>query len=142
MKYHGGVVIDPFARDSLLGSITNDLNPECKTTYNLDALDFLKLMKSNSADLILFDPPYSLRQVKECYDGIGLSLTGHQSRHFFSDIKNEIKRVLKIGGIVISFGWDSNGMGINRGFDKIELLLVAHGGIHHDTICLIESKSS
>ena len=63
----GGVIIDPFANGSKWGTITNDLNPDFKTDYNLDALDFLKKMKSNTADFVLFDPPYSPRQVSECW---------------------------------------------------------------------------
>lgn len=39
-------------------------------------------------------------------------------------------------GRVLSFGWNSAGMG--DGFRHLELLLVAHGGAHNDTICLAE----
>lgn len=38
-------VIEPYSNTSKYGTITNDLNPEFKTMYNLDALDFLKLLK-------------------------------------------------------------------------------------------------
>lgn len=61
------VIVDPFANSCEIGTITNDLNPKFNTTYHLDALDFLKMLDNRSADVILYDPPYSLRQVKECY---------------------------------------------------------------------------
>ena len=61
------IIIDPFANNCKIGTITNDLNPKFNTTYHLDALDFLKIFKDNFADVVLYDPPYSLRQVKECY---------------------------------------------------------------------------
>lgn len=51
-------IIEPFANTSTYGTITNDLNPEFNTTYNLDAIDFLKLLPDNSADMVLYDPPY------------------------------------------------------------------------------------
>lgn len=62
-KYNkGGVIIDPFAKDCKLGTIRNDLNPNCDTQYHLDALKFLQGQKSNSADMVLYDPPYSVTQ--------------------------------------------------------------------------------
>ena len=45
-----GVIIDPFARESKYGTITNDLNPEFDTTYHMDALEFMKTQPNNSAD--------------------------------------------------------------------------------------------
>jgi hypothetical protein len=71
-RYTSGekTIIDPFANGCKIGTITNDLNPKFDTTYHLDALDFLKLMKSDSADVVIYDPPYSPRQVKECYEGV------------------------------------------------------------------------
>jgi hypothetical protein len=136
-----GLTIDPFAnRKHGLANITNDLNESCDTHFNLDALSFLKTFESQTVDRLLFDPPYSLRQLKECYDGIGKNITSHESRHFFSDLKNEIERVMKKGGEVFSFGWSSVGMGKKRGFIKNEILILCHGGIHNDTICLKEVK--
>lgn len=132
--------IDPFARNSELATITNDLNPDFDTTHNMDALDFLKTIDDNSADMVLFDPPYSLRQLKECYDSIGASLSQYQTQHFFSDVKDEIARITKLGGVVFSFGWSSQGMGKSRGFEIESILLVPHGGIHYDTICVKEVK--
>jgi hypothetical protein len=89
---------------------------------------------------VLFDPPYSLRQLKECYAGVGKSLTQQDTQSYFTLIKNEIARVLKVGGYCISFGWNSNGIGIKRGFEIVEILLVAHGGNHNDTITTVERK--
>tara|TARA_B100000029_G_scaffold502522_1_gene577927 strand:+ start:1510 stop:2007 length:498 start_codon:yes stop_codon:yes gene_type:complete len=132
--------VDPFARNSKLATITNDLNPDFNTNHNLDALDFLKIIEDEWAEMVLFDPPYSLRQLKECYDSVGSSLSQHQSQHFFSDVKNEIARITKPGGYVLSFGWSSQGMGKSRGFEIESILLVPHGGIHYDTICVREIK--
>ena len=131
---------DPFARDSKLAKNTNDINPDTDATYNMDALDFLKMFDDNSLDGVLYDPPYSLRQIKECYNGLGKSLTQHDTQYFFSDMKKEIARVLKPGGKVISFGWSSNGIGITLGMELLKVVLIAHGGIHNDTIITVERK--
>ena len=45
------------------------------------------------------------------------------------------------GGVVLSFGWSSNGMGKTRGYEMFGILLVAHGGAHNDTIYLVERKA-
>ena len=67
-------IIDPFANESSISQylindnyISNDLDTDYKTDYNLEAQDFLQLFDSNSIDMILYDPPYSGRQVAECY---------------------------------------------------------------------------
>lgn len=136
-----GVWIDPFAGRNSPASITNDLNPDAKATYNLDALDFLHGLKNNSADGVLFDPPYSVRQLAECYKSVGIAVTQETTRpNFWTNIKVEIARVLKPGGVVISFGWNSGGVGKTLGMELERVLLVPHGGIHHDTIVTVERK--
>lgn len=133
--------IDPFANKSRIAKITNDLNPEYGTDHCLDAVDFLKLFDDNSQDLVLYDPPYSLRQVSECYKNVGVEVTSETTQSSWRTKHiNEISRIVKPKGIVISFGWNSNGVGRVRGFEIIEILLVSHGGSHNDTICVVERK--
>jgi hypothetical protein len=136
--------IDPFVRNSIFKDkckFTNDLNPEIDSTHNLEALDFLKLIDSDSIDGVLFDPPYSFRQIMECYNGIGRKVFQTDTNgSFYADKKNEIARIVKSGGIVISFGWNSMGIGKTRGFKMIEILMVPHGGSKNDTIVTVEVK--
>ena len=61
---------------------------------------------------------------------------------FWSNMKDEIARIAAPGCIVVSFGWNSMGMGKNRGFEIVEILLVPHGGAHNDTIVTVERKIS
>lgn len=134
--------IDPFANKCTLAKITNDLNPEYKTDYHLDAVDFLKQFEDSSIDFVLYDPPYSLRQVSECYKNVGIPVTMETTQSSWRTKHiNEISRILKPNGIVMCFGWNSSGVGTKRGMELIELLLVAHGGSHNDTICTVEKKS-
>lgn len=136
------ISIDPFARSSNLATYTNDLNPETSAQYHLDAEEFLKKLKSDGvkADLIIFDPPYSPRQISECYKGIGLKVGSKETQNsaLYKRVRDAIVPVLADNGIVLSFGWNSNGMGRSRGFDILEIMLCAHGGGHNDTICLAE----
>ena len=135
----GGVILDPFANDGKLGTITNDLNSEFDTDYHLDALDFLKLFDDHSVDVILYDPPYSPRQVSECYKELNRTVNMQTTQAtYWSNQKKEISRLVKPNGIVITCSWNSNGIGKSYGFELIEVLLVAHGGWHNDTIVTVE----
>jgi len=136
------VSIDPFANKSRLATVTNDLNPEFDTNYHLDAVDFLKTFPDNSVDFVFYDPPYSLRQVSECYKSVGIEVTMETTQSSWRTKHiNEIHRILKAGGIVMCFGWNSSGVGIIRNFKMVEILLVAHGGSHNDTICTVEVRN-
>lgn len=142
-KYARGKIIDPFANESKLATITNDLDPQYNTDYHLDALDFLKMFEDNSVDTVLYDPPYSPRQISERYKQLGKTVNMQTTQaSYWSRQKNEIARIVKPTGIVISCGWNSGGIGAKRGFEIEEILLVAHGGNHNDTIVVVEKKMS
>jgi hypothetical protein len=133
--------IDPFANNSKVATITNDLNTDFDTDYHMDALEFLKMFETGSVDGVLFDAPYSPRQLSECYKDIGISLTQKTTQSsFWGNIKKEIGRITKIGGKVITFGWNSGGVGKSNGFEIESILLVPHGGWHNDTIVVVERK--
>lgn len=105
--------------------------------YSKDATDYLNKIKNGSYEFAVFDPPYSPRQLKECYKGLGEYDTKAST---WGNWKNLLSKKIKKNGIVISFGWSSQGMGKNCGFEIQEILLVAHGGNHNDTICVVEKK--
>lgn len=134
--------IDPFANRNKMASVTNDLNMDYDTDYHLDALDFLKMFDDGSVDGVLYDPPYSPRQVSECYNDVGYNVTWDTTKaSFWGNHKREISRIVKVGGKVITFGWNSGGIGYKYGFEIQRILLVPHGGWHNDTICTVEVKT-
>ena len=144
MKYHNPAFlsIDPFANKNRIARITNDLDPEMGTDYCMDAIDFIKQFDDGSVDFVLYDPPYSPRQVSECYKKLGMTVNMQTTQSsFWGNLKKGIARVIKPNGMAISFGWNSNGIGKTKGFEIIEILTVAHGGQHNDTICTVEVKS-
>lgn len=138
------VSIDPFARNKHWATYTNDLNSETQAEYHLDAEEFLKTLKEKGvlADLVIFDPPYSPRQISECYSAIGKQATVQDTQNsvLYARVRRAIHPILATGGIVLSFGWNSCGMGTGNGFEILEILLVCHGGAHNDTICMAEHK--
>lgn len=136
-----GIVIDPFANENKIANITNDLDTQYNTDYHLDALDFLKLHNDLSIDMCLYDPPYSPRQVSECYKKLDKTVNMQTTQaSYWSNQKKEISRIIKKDGIVITCGWNSGGIGKKYGFEIIEILLVPHGGWHNDTIITVERK--
>jgi hypothetical protein len=136
------VSVDPFSRNTRWATFTNDLNPATQADSHLPAVDFLaNLVKADvKADLVLFDPPYSLRQVKECYEGFGRGFTQSDAQSVWRDEKDLCAELLTDDGIFIHCGWHSNGLGLKRGFDVKEVLLVAHGRVHNDTIITVERR--
>ena len=121
------------------------MNPDTQAEYHMEAGKFLAMLKEKGvrADVVLFDPPYSPRQVSECYSHVGIKATGlDTSAATWSNWKKIIATLVKDGGRVLSFGWNSGGIGKKLGFSITEILLVAHGGSHNDTICTAEIKDA
>ena len=140
-KKDGMVIVDPFARNSDIGTITNDLDPDTRAMYHKDATDFLCHLDDNIADMVLYDPPYSTRQVSESYKKLGESVNMQTTQSsYWARQKKEIARITKKGGVVITCAWNSGGIGAGLGFEQQEILLVAHGGWHNDTIVTVEKK--
>lgn len=136
------VSVDPFARNKRWATHTNDLNPNTAAEHHLDAEEFLthRVLSGVQADLIIIDPPYSPRQVKECYDSIGIFM--QQDDALLGKTRKRLKRLINHlvpdGGIALHFGWNTVGMG--KGWEIIEIMLVCHGSDHNDTICVAERK--
>jgi len=136
-----GFTVDAFSGMSELADLRNDLNPESPSQSHKDSLEFLQELETESADTGLIDPPYSPRQLSECYKNFGRKVTQSDTQQrTWSRWADEYARVIKLGGKAISFGWSSGGLGIKRGFTIEAILLVPHGSGHNDTIVVIERK--
>lgn len=115
-----------------INEVRNDLSETAIADYRMDALEFLRKWDGEKFDTILLDPPYAYRKSMEMYNGIVCSP--------FKQLKDEISRVLNVNGRVITFGYHSNTMGKNRGFEVERIALFSHGGAIHDTIASVEIK--
>lgn len=140
-KYLTGVSVDPFARNKRWATWTNDLNPATEADHHMDAVAFLEMLDlayGVQADCVLLDPPYSPRQISECYAAAGLKANQRDTQNsaLYKRVKDAIRPLCKPGSIVMSFGWNSAGMGGD--WETLEILLVAHGGAHNDTICVVQ----
>ena len=133
---------DPFAGFNSPACLTNDLNPDAPAIDHMDALAWLRAVDTEFVDGVLFDPPYSISQAAEMYRGFGAEkLSEHPSNMgYWASVKDEIARITKPGGKVITCGWSSNGLGEGRGFLMTRILLVPHGGSKNDTLVTVEIK--
>jgi hypothetical protein len=103
---------DPFCGASKIAVFRNDI-----ALTGIDSKDWLESIDDNSAELVLFDPPYTPRQLKECYNSMGVSL--HDTKPSVWKIwKNEIARITEPGGVVLSFGNNSMGIGKKKWFSN------------------------
>ncbi len=131
-----GKVLNLFAGKTLLNvdETRVDLNKDMPADYYMDAYEFVQKAKYKGwkYDTIIFDPPYNLRKAREIYFGIYTSE--------LRKIKTLLPEILTESGKVISYGYDTTGMGRSRGFKKVGICVVNHAGDHNDTLCLVEIK--
>lgn len=130
-------IVDPFCGESKIATHRNDLGRGGE-----DAELWTRQLYATGirADAVLFDPPYSPRQIAECYKGIGRVPTtaDTQNGNLYKRARAALSDILKPDGIALSFGWQSSGFG--RDWDTLEILLVQHGGAHNDTICVAQRR--
>jgi hypothetical protein len=136
------ISVDPFARNCRWFTHTNDLNPETAAENHLEAREFLRSLRDRGirADLLICDPPYSPRQIVECYAVAGLkpTMVDTQSARLMSEVRELLEEIATDDAVCLSFGWSSVGMG--KGWSVERIMLVSHGGAHNDTICMAERR--
>ena len=115
-----------------INEIRNDLDMKVPADYHMDALQFVRQWEQTKFDTIILDPPYSYRKSMEKYEG--------RISSPFNLLKNELIKIIKFHGKIITFGYHSISMGRKRGFITERIALFSHGGAIHDTIVSVERK--
>lgn len=133
-------IVDPFCGQSTFANVRNDLAAD----EGKDAIDWLDALIHERgkawADGVILDPPYSPRQISECYEAIGRTATTKdtQNARLYKQAVERLSIVLKPGGVAVRCGWNSAGFG--KDFQLTHVLMVCHGGAHNDTIVTVEKK--
>ena len=112
--------------------VSNDIDTNMPTDFHMDAIEFIDLWKGDLFDTVILDPPYNWRKAKEKYEG---RMIGQ-----YPQLKNKLLSIIKNNATIISLGYDTVGMSKSRGFEKIGICVVCHGGDHHDTLCVVEKR--
>ncbi len=109
---------------------SNEFNPG----FNMLATDFLKQNQKEKMlfDCMIFDPPWNERKSKEFYGGRYIGK--------FQLIKELMTDVLKLGGRIISCGYEITYFGRDRGFELTDLLIVNPKGEIRPYFVSVEEK--
>lgn len=131
---------DPFARDSDRAELRNDFDPATRAPVHMDAQAFVRALPYR-LEGALFDPPYSYRQITEHYRAVGRSATAlDTSSNFYVRVRVPLCAKIRVGGLFIAFGWNTTGPGDGDRWELLELLDVAHGSHHNDTLVTVWTK--
>ena len=148
-----GVTVDLYAGANNIADITNDYDKSFQTKYHMEAIQFLKTLGDNSCDTVICDPPTDASNGKYWKDKLNLpkityNVNGKEKviyytmADYWSVLKKEISRVVKIGGVVIYSGCTSSGVGKKLGFEMKEVNIMCHGGWTPDTYITVETKKA
>jgi len=137
---NGNGWIDPFAGKTSPAEITNDIDETMPTQFHQDALTFLKSLDTEKYNGAIYDPPFNPVQARWCYEGGSIYKRNYEFHRYMTKCRKEVSRVVRPGGMVISCGFNSGGIGKRWGFKIMEILLIAHGGTRNDTIVTVERK--
>lgn len=129
---------DPFCGFYSPATLRNDADESRPAESHQDGLEFLCGLDSESFDGVLFDPPYSTEQALRKYKPVQGGTAGRAE--YWAKCKDQIARIVKPEGKAVCFAWDSTGIGIKRGFELEQVLLLCHGACHNDTIITVERK--
>ena len=152
--------VDPFARESctsqngIYGSFTisNDLNDSMPTDFHMEANDFCEMLQdyktisrhnlTDGIHLVFFDPPYTLRMLKDHYEGIGKDLKIWQCQNMWGRARDALVSMMPVGSYCITLGYSTRGMGKHRGFRKEHILILEAGGKpdRYDILLTVEKK--
>ena len=58
----------------------------------------------------------------------------------FPVVRDLLANTIRPGGVCISFGWNTVGLGKGRGFEPVEYMICSHGGNRNDTLVAVERK--
>lgn len=139
--FNNPTIINPFSDNNKIATITNDFDINKNSDFHLEALDFLQHLKNDSCDIFLFDPPSNPNRMKFYFEEMNLKL--HKKYYltdYWTKLKKEITRILKINGYVISLGYNSGGVGKTNGFNIEEILILSNYYLKNDIFCVIDKK--
>ncbi|WP_226010507.1 hypothetical protein [Halomicrobium salinisoli] len=114
--------------------VRNDLNPEVDADHHLDVVELPEHFEPRTFDTVVFDPPFDQKQAEEKYDGLHASDVYGALEGF--------EKLVRPGGVVICFGWNSWGMRSFGAFEREETYLFQRGPIHRDVIATVDRRTS
>lgn len=112
--------------------VRNDLDEDKPADYHFDAVDADLYLDEDSFDTVVLDPPWNSRKSREKYRG---EYQGH-----FTAVKDTVAKLVKPGGHVLTVGYDTLGLGKQRGFKPRAVASLCYGGDINDALILVEQR--
>jgi hypothetical protein len=118
--------------------VRNDLNPDREADTQHDVAEIADHFPGESFDTVVFDPPFDEKQAQTKYDGL-------HAKNVYSAL-TQFNELVRPGGFVLCFGWNSWGMRSFGAFDRVNTASRIGGPIrpvHLDSDCrfLDEAKN-
>jgi hypothetical protein len=134
ISFKNWAIVDPFARNHLIGTHRNDIDPSTKANHHMDAAEFMELCVNSNvrAKLILLDPPFSGRQSSRYEGGDNCLYAAGDGR--MGRIGDTIPKMLIPNGRVIKIGYNSNSPCQSGVLELTNVKLVHFGGLRNDWI--------
>lgn len=114
--------------------VRNDLNPGRDADTHHDVSEIARHFDARSFDVVVFDPPFDDLQAEDKYDSLRADRVLEAFRQF--------DELVKPGGLVITFGWNSWGMSSLGAWDREETVLFQRGPVKRDVIATADRRSS
>ena len=114
--------------------VRNDLNPERDADMHVDVCEIGEHVEPQSFDTVLFDPPFDEKQAETKYDGM-------HAMDVYAALE-QFNEIVRPGGKVVCFGWNSWGMRSFPAFERSRTTLLQRGPIHRDVIVTVDVRTS
>lgn len=114
--------------------VRNDLNPDRDADTRHDVAEIAEHFASQSFDTVIFDPPFDEKQAETKYDGL-------HAKDVYSALRG-FNELVRPGGHVVTFGWNSWGMHSFDAFARVETVLLQRGPIHRDVIVTVDRRDT
>lgn len=114
--------------------VRNDLNPERDADTHVDVAEIAEHFEARSFDTVIFDPPFDEAQAEDKYDGL-------HAKDVYAALE-QFNELVRPGGKVVSFGWNSWGMRSFSAFERSRTTLLQRGPIHRDVIVTVDVRTS
>ena len=114
--------------------VRNDLNPDRDAETNHDVAEIADHFEPRSFDTVVFDPPFDEKQAETKYDGL-------HAMDVYAALE-QFEELVRPGGLVICFGWNSWGMRSFGAFEREDTVLFQRGPIHRDVIATVDRRTS
>jgi len=108
----------------------NDINPDIPADTHHDVTAIDEHFQPDSFDTGILDPPFDAGQADERYQGF-------HARDIIA-ARESLMRLVRPGGVLIEFGWNSHGAGAHHGWTREELHIFQRGPCLPDVFGVVD----